>query len=176
MGFCVEIPAPAATEKGCLMSCGLILAAALMLSDPSVAEAAAQPPVAADAPVSVAHEPLFADLVTRSGSLKSIVDGWIASGAADADGFLSGAAFTGFKAQATDLAARDLQGHLVLKERGTDNDLKCILRGISVDLPEKLAAMSAAKTVKDQDLALRDMVYLLNDNVEVITAPPTPPA
>jgi hypothetical protein len=40
-----------------------------MLSDPSVAEAAAQPTVAADAPVSVAHEPLFDDLVTRSGSL-----------------------------------------------------------------------------------------------------------
>ena len=90
------------------MSCGLALAAALMLSDPSVAAAAAQPPVAADAPVSVAHEPLFADLVTRSGALKSIVDGWIASGEADRDGFFGGAAFTGFKTQATDLAARDI--------------------------------------------------------------------
>ncbi len=36
--------------------------------------------------------------------------------------------------------------------------------------------MTEAKTVKDQDLALRDMVYLLNDNVEVITAPPQPAA
>ena len=51
-----------------------------------------------------------------------------------------------------------------------------ILRGISQDLPEKLAAVRAATTLKAQDLALRDMVYLLNDNVEVITAPPRPAA
>ena len=105
-----------------------------------------------------------------------MVDAWAAEKAADAAGFLTGADFTGFKDRAAHLSQTDMQGHLILKERGTDGDLKCILRGISADLPEKLAAMSAAKTVKDQDLALRDMVYLLNDNVEVITAPPTPPA
>ena len=157
------------------MSCGIILAAVLMLSDPSVAEAAAQPPIAADAPVSVAHEPLFADLVARSGSLKSIVDGWIASGEADAEGFVTGAAFTGLKAQASDLAARDLQGHLVLKERGTDNDLKCILRGISEDMPLKVQAVEAAATPAERRIALDELAYLLNDNVEVITAPPAPP-
>jgi len=156
------------------MSCGIILAAVLMLSDPAVAEAAALPPVAADAPVSVAQEPLFADLVERSGSLKSIVDGWIASGEADADGFLTGAAFTGFKTQATDLAARDLQGHLVLKERGTDNDLKCILRGISEDMPKKVAAVEAAPNAAERKVALEELAYLLNDNVEVITSPPHP--
>ena len=160
--------------KGCPMSCGIILAAVLMLSDPSVAEAAAVAPVAADAPVSVAHEPLFADLVTRSGSLKVIVDGWIASGEADAEGFLTGAAFTGFKTQAADLAARDLQGHLVLKERGTDNDLKCILRGISEDMPKKVAAVEAAPNAAERKVALEELAYLLNDNVEVITAPPKP--
>ena len=69
-----------------------------------------------------------------------------------------------------------MKGHLTLKERGAVDDLKCILRGIAQDLPEKLAAIKAARTIKDQDLALRDMVYLLNDNVEVITAPPTPAA
>ena len=36
--------------------------------------------------------------------------------------------------------------------------------------------MGSAATIKAQDLALRDMVYLLNDNVEVITAPPKPAA
>ena len=156
------------------MSCGIILAAALMLSDPAVAEATAQPPVAADAPVSVAHEPLFADLVARSGSLKAIVDGWIASGEADRDGFFGGAAFTGFKAQTTDLAARDMQGHLVLKERGTDNDLKCILRGISEDMPKKVAAVEAAPNAAERKVALEELAYLLNDNVEVITSPPKP--
>ena len=156
------------------MSCGLALAAALMLSDPSVAAAAAaaQPPVAADAPVSVAHEPLFADLVTRSGALKAIADGWIASGAADGEGFMAGPAFTGFKTQASDLAARDLQGHLVLKERGTDNDLKCILRGISEDMPKKVAAVEAAPNAAERKVALEELAYLLNDNVEVITSPP----
>ncbi|MNK33508.1 hypothetical protein D3C87_519980 [compost metagenome] len=158
------------------MSCGIILAAALLLSDPSVAEAAALPAVAADAPVSVAHEPLFADLVARSGSLKAIVDGWVASGEADADGFLSGAAFAGFKTQAADLAARDLQGHLVLKERGTDNDLKCILRGISEDMPRKVAAVETAPNAAERKVALEELAYLLNDNVEVITSPPHPAA
>jgi len=156
------------------MSCGIILAAALLLSDPSVAEAAALPTVAADAPVSVAHEPLFADLVARSGSLKAIVDGWVASGEADADGFLGGAAFAGFKTQAADLAARDLQGHLVLKERGTDNDLKCILRGISEDMPRKVAAVETATDAAERKVALEELAYLLNDNVEVITSPPKP--
>jgi hypothetical protein len=156
------------------MSCGIILAAALLLSDPSVAEAAALPAVAADAPVSVAHEPLFADLVARSGSLKAIVDGWVASGEADADGFLGGAAFAGFKTQAADLAARDLQGHLVLKERGTDNDLKCILRGISEDMPRKVAAVETATDAAERKVALEELAYLLNDNVEVITSPPKP--
>jgi len=158
------------------MSCGLILAAVLMLSDPSVAEAAAQPPVAADAPVSVAHEPLFADLVTRSGSLKAIVDGWIASGEADGQGFFAGAAFTGFKAQTVELAERDMQGHLVLKERGTDNDLKCILRGISEDMPKKVAAVETAPNPAERKVALEELAYLLNDNVEVITSPPRPAA
>jgi hypothetical protein len=65
---------------------------------------------------------------------------------------------------------------VTLKERGAVDDLKCILRGISQDLPEKLKAVGAATTIKAQDLALRDMVYLLNDNVEVITAPPQPAA
>ena len=156
------------------MSCGLALAAALLLSNPAVAEAAAQPSVAADAPVSVAHEPLFADLVQRSGALKAVVDGWIASGEADKAGFFTGAAFGAFKAQATDLAQRDLQGHLILKERGTDNDLKCILRGISEDIPVKVAALEAAPDAAERKAALDELSYLLNDNVEVITSPPQP--
>lgn len=153
------------------MSCGLALAAVLLLSDPAVATAAAQPPVAADAPVTVAHEPLFVDIVARSGALKSIVDGWIASGDA---AFLTSPAFADFKARMTELAALDLQGHLVLKERGTDNDLKCILRGISEDMPKRVAAVEAASGDAERKVALAELAYLLNDNVEVITSPPQP--
>ena len=154
------------------MSCGLILAAALVLSDPAVVEAA--PPVAAEAPASVASEPLFADLVQRSVSLKAIVDGWIVSGEADQGGFFAGVAYSRFKAQATDLAARDMAGHEDLKARDLDGDLKCILRGIAEDMPRRLAALEAATDAAERRLALEELAYLLNDNAEVITAPPRP--
>lgn len=167
---------PRSIVKGAPMSCGIALAVALMLADPAVAEAAALPPVAPSAPVSVAQEPLFADLVARSGALKAVVDGWMASGEADKAGFFSGAAYAAFKSQAADLAQRDMQGHLVLKDRGTDNDLKCILRGISEDIPVKVAALEAAPDAAERKVALDELAYLLNDNVEVITSPPRPAA
>ena len=156
------------------MSCGVALAVSLLLSDPNVATAAAQPPAPAEAPVSVAGEPLFADIVARSGVLRGQVQGWMASGAADAPDFLSGEAFVGFKAQAVALADLDMQGHLILKERGTDGDLKCILRGISEDMPKRVAAVESAPNPAERRVALDELVYLLNDNVEVITAPPQP--
>ena len=156
------------------MSCGAALAVALMMSNPAVAEAAAVPPVAADMPISVASEPLFADIVTRSGALKAIVDAWAASKAADQSGFFTGAEYLAFKDRAQALAESDMQGHLILKERGTDNDLKCILRGISEDLPKKIAAVEAAPNASQRAVALSELSYLLNDNVEVITSPPAP--
>lgn len=149
------------------MSCGIALAAALLLSDPNVAMAAAVPPPPADAPVSVAGEPLFADIVARSGRLKALVDGW--NGVRPAADI-----FAAFRTEATALAELDMQGHLILKERGTDGDLKCILRGISEDIPLKIEAAASAATAREQAEALSDLSYLLNDNVEVITAPPQP--
>ncbi len=156
------------------MSCGVALAISLMLSDPNVAMAAALPPPAADAPVSVAGEPLFADIVARSGALRGVVQGWIAAGAVDQADFASGPAFTGFRAQAVELAALDMQGHIVLKDRGVDGDLKCILRGISEDMPLKVAAVEAAATAAERRAALEELAYLLDDNAAVITAPPQP--
>ena len=130
------------------------------------------------APPSVSGEPLFIDIVKRARQLKAHTEAYRGE-LAKADP--AGAAvtlkgFDAFSSKIADLAALDMKGHVTLKERGAVDDLKCILRGISVDLPEKLTAMGEAKTVKAQDLALRDMVYLLNDNVEVITAPPQPAA
>ncbi|MFA4893316.1 hypothetical protein [Brevundimonas sp.] len=156
------------------MSCGVVLAVSLLLSDPNVALAAAQPPAPVSAPVSVAAEPLFADIVTRSGALKGVVQGWIEAGMMNQADFAAGPTFTGFKAEAEALAASDMQGHLILKQRGTDSDLKCILRGISEDIPKKVAAFEAAATPAERRLALDELAYLLNDNVEVITAPPQP--
>ncbi|MBF0666083.1 MAG: hypothetical protein IR159_11195 [Brevundimonas sp.] len=154
------------------MSCGIALAVSLLLSDPNVALAAAQPPAAADAPVSVAGEPLFADIVARSTTLKALASAWRDSGEADQAGFLTSPVFNGFKNQAAELAALDLQGHLVLKERGLDGDLKCILRGISEDIPVKVAAFEGAPSPAERRVALDELLYLLDDNAAVITAPP----
>ena len=156
------------------MSCGVALAVSLLLSDPNVALAAAQPAAAAEAPVSVAGEPLFADIVARSTTLKALASAWRDSGDLDAADFAAGPVFTGFKSQAAELAALDLQGHLVLKERGVDGDLKCILRGISEDIPVKVAAFEAAADPAERRVALDELLYLLDDNAAVITAPPQP--
>lgn len=156
------------------MSCGVALAVSLLLSDPNVALAAAAPPAAPAAPVSVAAEPLFADIVARSGALKRVVEGWVAAGVVEDAGFAAGEAFAGFKVQAAELAAADMQGHLILRERGTDGDLKCILRGISEDMPKRVEAVEAATTPAERRVALDELAYLLDDNVAVITAPPQP--
>jgi hypothetical protein len=129
------------------------------------------------APASVAGEPLFVDIIGRAKRLKAQTEAYrtgLPKDPAAVAAALKG--FDVFQGQIAELAAQDMKGHVTLKERGAVDDLKCILRGISQDLPEKLKAVGEARTVKDQDLALRDMVYLLNDNVEVITAPPQPAA
>jgi len=156
------------------MSCGLALSIALAMSNPAVALAADQPAAVPGAPISVAGEPLFADIISRSGSLKAMVDGWATAKAADDAAFFTSQAFTGFKTQTEQLAALDMQGHLILKERGTDGDLKCILRGISEDMPKKVQAVQAAANPAERAVALSELSYLLNDNIEVITAPPKP--
>ncbi len=141
---------------------------------PAPAVAQRQPVI----PQSVAGEPLFLDIVKRAKQLKAETEAYRKTLAkADPAGkALTLKGFDGFSAKIGDLSALDMKGHVTLKERGAVDDLKCILRGISQDLPEKLSAVGAAATIKAQDLALRDMVYLLNDNVEVITAPPQPAA
>jgi hypothetical protein len=158
------------------MSCGVALAVSLLLSNPDVVLAAAQPPAAAEAPVSVASEPLFADIVARSDALKGVVRGWIDAGVMNQPGFVASAAFAGFRTRTLELAALDMQGHIVLKDRGVDGDLKCILRGIAEDMPLKVAAVEAAATPVERRVALDELAYLLDDNAAVITAPPQPPA
>jgi len=164
------------------MSCDAVaFSAMLWMASFNPAQAAVPAPVIAQQPAlppSVAGEPLFQDIVKRARQLKAETETY-RQALAKADP--AGAApklkgFEAFSGRIGDLSALDMKGHVTLKERGAVDDLKCILRGISQDLPEKLAAVRAAATVKAQDLALRDMVYLLNDNIEVITAPPQPAA
>jgi hypothetical protein len=150
------------------MTCGIALAAALLLSDPSVALAAAEPVAVAAAPVSVASEPLFADIIARASTLKALSQNFTPDA--------TPAGWTEFRAQAAELAALDMQGHLILAERGTDGDLKCILRGIAEDIPTRLDAVEQSASPEARALALSELTYLLTDNVEVITAPPQPEA
>jgi len=159
------------------MSCDVALAAYLFLA--STGPAGPAPtliPAAAEARP-VATEPLFADIIKRASRLKAQVESYrtVADFKA-APAAVPLPAFDRFQADITALSALDLKGHLELAARGTDGDLKCILRGISYDLPVKLKELSQASTGPAQDAALRDMAYLLNDNVEVITAPEAPPA
>ena len=128
------------------------------------------------APPSVAHEPLFAGIVRQAGGLKDQVEGFRKVAPADAPELMPLPGFDDFTKKIAALSVLDEQGRMELVNRGATDDLKCILHGISQDLPVKLKDVTDAKTPKARDLALRDMVYLLNDNVEVITSPPQPAA
>ena len=118
-------------------------------------------------PAALASEPLYADIVRRAKGLQTRVRIYQAAPAAPAD-------LAGFRREVEALAALDMQGHLDLKARNTDGDLKCILKGIAEDLPARLAEVEAARTDDERQNALKEMGYLLNDNVEVVTAPPGP--
>ncbi len=151
------------------MSCDAIaLSASLWLAfAPTGDGALLQPAAAVSAPASpLAAEPLFADIVSRAGALKAQVEGWTGQ-----SGDLAG--FTEFKARLAQLAELDMRAHKVLADRGTDGDLKCILRGIAQDLPVRLGEVEKAADARSRDKALREMTWLLRDNVEVITTPPS---
>lgn len=157
------------------MSCDAVaFAATLWLASTSAMPAPPSAPVAAPAPASVAAEPLFADIVRRASHLKSQAQAYekapLDAGAAQLAGF------EGFQAEVAKLSDLDMQGHVVLVQRGVTDDLKCILKGISQDLPVKLKALQDAPDAKARHTALQDMFYLLRDNVDVITSPPQPAA
>lgn len=114
---------------------------------------------------SLAREPLFGSIVHDAGELRTEVDR-MRGGAPGAD------ALALLRSGVSALSALDMQGHLELARRGTDGDLKCILRGISQDLPRKLDQVASAKDAGARRAALEELSYLLRDNVEVITTPP----
>lgn len=151
------------------MSCGLAVAAVLLMSDPAVAAVPPTPP-----PNALASEPMYADIISRSEALKAIVQGWITDGAAQDAQFAERADFVAFRQAASELSERNMAGHLDLRARGTDGDLRCILRGLSEDLPRRVEDVAEATTANVRGDALAELSYLLNDNIEVITAPPAP--
>ena len=154
------------------MSCDAVAFAATLW----LASTSAAPPPASPTPMltppSVASEPLFVGIVQRAGKLKAETKAY--ESAPLAGGQLKD--FSAFEADIGELSSLDMQGHVELVQRGYTDDLKCILKGISQDLPVKLKALEAANDPKSRHDALEDMFYLLRDNVEVITAPPQPAA
>ena len=154
------------------MSCAIALALTLLAAPGAAATTTTAAPrtTAATVTAALAQEPMYADIVRRATALKAEA----ARLAALTAGNRPLPRYAGFKADLAALGALDMQGHFDLKARGTDGDLKCILKGISEDLPKRLADYETAKTVETRVEALKEMSYLLNDNVEVITRPPGP--
>ena len=153
------------------MSCGIALALTLALTPASFTEAAPAPgPL-----VSVASEPLYAEIIDRATRLEARVAALRTPALKASPTAVSLPGFAELKAEAVRLAELDMQGHRDLAARGTDGDLKCILRGISEDMAGKVAAVESATTGAAQDLALDELRHLLIDNREVLKAPPAPP-
>ena len=170
------------SQEPSAMSCDIALSTAILLAALHPG-GAGRPPLtlvaladaqsaAAPAQNPLAREPLYADIIRRALALRSEVTTYRA--APPSTTALPG--FDAFKADVGVLSTLDMQGHVDLAKRGTDGDLKCILKGISQDLPRKLAEVEQAGTPEARGTALQDMFYLLRDNVEVITSPPTPAA
>ncbi|MDC7683149.1 hypothetical protein PQU92_07660 [Asticcacaulis sp. BYS171W] len=145
----------------------LALIVALMLMPVA---ACSQVPVTAAVVNPLSREPFYAMIVKDAGNLKATTEGFAK---APSLALLSQPGFTKYAEAITDLSARDLKGHQDLKKRGTDNDLKCVLMGVSLDLPIKLKAIQAATTEAELKRALNDMALLLGDNIDVIVTPAT---
>ncbi|MFT4076779.1 MAG: hypothetical protein QM647_14740 [Asticcacaulis sp.] len=143
------------------------LAVALSLFLASGASAA-EPVVAPEPRSAISQESFFAGLVSEAERLKRETDGFT-----PALSLLSKHRFKTYAKDIRALSAGDLQGHMTLKARGTDSDLKCILTGVSRDLPIKLSAIEAAKSDADLKTALTNMSELLSDNIDVIVTPAT---
>ncbi|HEY1751633.1 MAG TPA: hypothetical protein VGG29_10230 [Caulobacteraceae bacterium] len=157
------------------MSCDAVaLAATLWFASTGAGPQPPAMPQGGVTPPSVAGEPLFVDIVHRAGALKAETAAY-EKGPLDA-GFehMDGAGT--FETDIGQLSSLDMQAHVLLVSRGYSDDLKCILKGISQDLPVKMKALETAADPKARHAALEDMFYLLRDNVEVITAPPQPAA
>jgi len=135
----------------------------LATSGAYAAEPSAEP---AEPRSTISQEPLFAGLVTEAERLKAETEALPPSA-----GLLSRSKFKTYARDIRALSAGDLKGHMTLKVRGTDRDLKCILTGVSRDLTIKLTAIEAVKTDAEMKTALANMAELLSDNIDVIVTP-----
>ncbi len=134
------------------------------------ADGGAASPAADTTTSAISHEPFYAGIVADAKKLEARTD---ALGKAPKLGLLTQARFKTYAHDIQALSDADMKGHLDLKARGTDNDLKCIMMGVSLDLPKKLAAIEASKSDAELGTALGNMSSLLSDNIDVIVTPAT---
>lgn len=118
----------------------------------------------------ISHEPFYAGIVTDAKKLEVRTDAFAKTPKLN---LLNQARFKTYARDIQALSDADMKGHLDLKARGTDNDLKCIMMGVSLDLPKKLAAIEAAKSDTELGTAFGNMSSLLSDNIDVIVTPAT---
>ena len=159
------------------MSCFLALAASLALAD---SYALPRPILESRPPAEVsplASEALYAEIIGQARALKAEVQAIeTLPGLKASPGVIAVERIRALAPKTEALAKLDMKGHYDLEARHLDGDLKCILKGVSEDLPRKLAEVEQAKTGAQAYAALDELAYLLDDNVGVITAPPKPPA
>jgi hypothetical protein len=154
--------------------CGMALAASLALADLYGAGGGHAIQPAAVNPL--AAEPLYADIVGRARELHATVVTLQATpGLKQSAAPIPLKGFDEVVSKAQVLSTLDMKGHVDLAARDKDGDLKCILKGLSQDLPKRIAEVRDAKSGADEARALDDLAYLLDDNVGVITAPPKAP-
>lgn len=116
----------------------------------------------------ISREPSFARLVKSARTLKAETDRLSTHPSL---AVRKTAAFSAYARNIRALSAGDLKGHYTLRDRGTDNDLKCILLGVSRDIEIKMTAIEAAKSDVELGTAFHAMSDLLSDNVDVIVTP-----
>jgi hypothetical protein len=114
----------------------------------------------------IASEPLYADIVNRAQKLRTKS---LTLGKSSRLRLLTSAKFKTFGQNIEDLSSLNLKAHLDMKARGTDTDLKCVLMGVSRDLPKKLNDIKTSKTDADLKVNFERLSDLLRDNIEVIT-------
>lgn len=136
----------------------------------SQAFAAPAEPFAVENVSLLANEPFYSGIVADASRLRAQTEDFAARPSLQ---WLKSQHFRSYAEAVTELAVRDMKGHDDLKARGTDNDLKCILKGVSIDLRLKLDAMRSARSDHDLGRVLEDMTLLLDDNIDVVTTPAT---
>ncbi|WAC46798.1 hypothetical protein OVA03_08700 [Asticcacaulis sp. SL142] len=123
------------------------------------------------APVNaIAKQQPYSGIIKQAGRLRTRSDTYAKAPSLT---LLANGKFQAFAEDIGALSEQNLKAHLDMKARGTDNDLKCVLKGVSIDLKLKHDALITAKTDAELKHTLDELSALLSDNIDVITTPAT---